>query len=129
MLAPVDSPYSRLTHHQASQMHQACLDILQNTGVRLYEQEAVDLLRDAGCAVEDGSLVRIPPDLVEHAIEVAGIDHVGFGSDFDGVPELPDGISDCTSWGAVTDALAGAGLNDEEIDKVACDNWRRVFRV
>jgi trimethylamine--corrinoid protein Co-methyltransferase len=52
-------------------MHQACLGILQNTGVRLYEQEAVELLRDAGCSVEDGSLVRIPPDLVEQAIEVA----------------------------------------------------------
>jgi trimethylamine:corrinoid methyltransferase-like protein len=42
-------------------MHQACLDILQNTGVRLHEQEAIGLLRDAGCSVEDGILVRIPP--------------------------------------------------------------------
>jgi membrane dipeptidase len=66
---------------------------------------------------------------VMHAIEVAGVDHVGFGSDFDGVPGLPDGIRDCTSWEAILDALADVGLSDKEIEMVACDNWRRVFRV
>jgi membrane dipeptidase len=66
---------------------------------------------------------------VMHAIEVAGIDHVGFGSDFDGVAELPDGIGDCTAWGGVLDALGSVGLSDEEIEKVASGNWRRVFGV
>jgi len=52
-------------------MHRACRDILETTGVRLHEQEAVALLRDVGCCFEDDNLVRIPLDLVEHATMVA----------------------------------------------------------
>jgi trimethylamine--corrinoid protein Co-methyltransferase len=63
--------YSRLTDGQTAQMHKACLEILERTGVQLYEQEAVDLLRNAGCTVEDGNLVRIPSRLVEQAIASA----------------------------------------------------------
>ena len=75
---------------------------------------------------------RIKKDVIAHvmhAVEVASVDHVGFGSDFDGVPALPDGITDCTSWGAVLDALGSVELGDEDMEKIACDNWRRVFGV
>jgi trimethylamine--corrinoid protein Co-methyltransferase len=60
-----------LTGNQAGQLHQAYLGILENTGVQPHEQEAVDLLRDAGCRVEDDSLVQIPQGLVEYATGVA----------------------------------------------------------
>ena len=59
--------FARLTLEQCEKLHNASLEILERTGVRLYEQEAVDLLRKAGAQVSDGNLVRIPARLVEQA--------------------------------------------------------------
>jgi trimethylamine--corrinoid protein Co-methyltransferase len=56
---------------QCETIHQTSLEILRRTGVRVHHAEAVALLRDAGCAVTDGNLVRIPPGLVEWALNQA----------------------------------------------------------
>ena len=66
-------------------------------------------------------------DHVRHAVDVAGVDHVGFGSDFDGVTNLPSGISGCESWPAILRALAGAGFKEIDVHRMAGSNWRRVF--
>jgi microsomal dipeptidase-like Zn-dependent dipeptidase len=60
---------------------------------------------------------------VRHAVDVAGIDHVGLGSDFDGAVPLP---FDATGLVQVTDALLEAGFTDEEVGKVMGGN---VFRL
>jgi len=49
-------------------MHEASLEILERVGVRLYLEEAVDMLKRAGAQVSDGNLVRVPPRLVEMAL-------------------------------------------------------------
>ncbi len=49
-------------------IHLATLEVLRHTGVRVYEAECLDLLREAGCTVTDGSLVRFPRDVVERAL-------------------------------------------------------------
>ena len=56
---------------QCGKIHQASLEILRRTGVRVHHDEALDLLRDAGCPAIDGNLVRIPPGLVEWALAQA----------------------------------------------------------
>ena len=66
---------------------------------------------------------------VEHAADVAGIDHVAFGSDFDGVENLPSGVTDCSSWNVIISSLEDAGWSKTDIEKVAGGNWRRVFGV
>jgi trimethylamine---corrinoid protein Co-methyltransferase len=58
-----------LSDAQARRMHEACLEILERVGVRLYLEEAVALLRKAGARVSDGNLVRVSADLVEKALE------------------------------------------------------------
>jgi len=63
--------FARLTPDQCDRLHQASLDILERTGVRLYEPQAVDLLRRAGAQVADGNRVRIPHRLVEQALATA----------------------------------------------------------
>lgn len=62
---------------------------------------------------------------IRHAVNVAGIDHVGFGSDFDGAVETP---FDVTGVGLVVDALIAAGFNDEEIEKIAGGNAFRILK-
>jgi len=59
--------FRRLTEEQCEKLHQASLQILEQTGARLYEPEAVELLRSAGAKVSDGNLVRVPARLVEQA--------------------------------------------------------------
>jgi trimethylamine--corrinoid protein Co-methyltransferase len=59
--------FSRLTPEQCRKMHNASLEILSRTGVRLYDQEAIDLLKKAGASVSEGNRVRILAGLVERA--------------------------------------------------------------
>lgn len=64
----INSPYGRkLSDDQCQKLYWACLEILEHTGVRMYEQEAVDLLKKAGASVTDGNRVHIPGWLVEKA--------------------------------------------------------------
>jgi len=59
--------YSRLSPEQCQKLHNASLEILSRTGVRLYDQEAIDLLKKAGASISDGNRARIPAGLVEKA--------------------------------------------------------------
>jgi trimethylamine--corrinoid protein Co-methyltransferase len=60
--------YGRLSPEQCQKLHNASLEILARTGVRLYEQEAIDRLKQAGAFVSEGNRVRIPAGLVEKAL-------------------------------------------------------------
>lgn len=60
-----------MDQEQCERIHQASLEILRRTGVRVYHDGALALLKDAGCPVTDGNLVRIPPGLVEWALSQA----------------------------------------------------------
>jgi trimethylamine--corrinoid protein Co-methyltransferase len=62
------SPYAgKLSEGQSQKLYWACLEILERTGVCLYDQEAIDLLKNAGAEVTDGNRVRIPSGMVEKA--------------------------------------------------------------
>lgn len=67
-------PSARLTflsHAEKERLHLATLEVLRRTGVRVHSEEALSLLERAGCAVDDGNLVRIPSHVVEEAIRTA----------------------------------------------------------
>ncbi len=63
--AQLSPHFSVLSAHQMAEIHSASLEILWRTGSRIYCQEALELLKRAGADVSDGTLVRIPPHLVE----------------------------------------------------------------
>jgi membrane dipeptidase len=68
-------------------------------------------------------------DHFEHIIKVAGIDHVGIGSDFDGVPltGLPEGMEDISKLPTITFELVKRGYSDADIKKVLGENLLRVM--
>ncbi|MCX7708174.1 MAG: trimethylamine methyltransferase family protein [Anaerolineae bacterium] len=67
-----DTPrFRKLSDDQIERLHHASLEILDRTGVCLYEPEAVALLQKKGLKVEEGNRVRIPPGLVEWALSIA----------------------------------------------------------
>jgi len=65
---------------------------------------------------------------IDHAVKVAGIDHVGLGSDFDGVPSLPKGIEDVSKLPHITEALLKKGYSEEDVKKILGGNFMRVIR-
>jgi trimethylamine--corrinoid protein Co-methyltransferase len=69
---PDESPepaFGQLTREQCEEIHEASLQILEQTGVRLYHEEALDLLRKAGAKVSEGNRTRIPRKLVAEALK------------------------------------------------------------
>jgi membrane dipeptidase len=67
-------------------------------------------------------------DHIEHVRQVAGIDCVGIGSDFDGIPDTPQGLEGVDKYPALLVELARRGWTDEELSKVAGGNMLRVLR-
>jgi membrane dipeptidase len=65
---------------------------------------------------------------VEHVREVAGIDHVGLGGDYDGVEELPAGLEDVSTYPALLAALAERGWSSDDLARLTCRNTLRVMR-
>jgi len=61
-----------------------------------------------------------------HAAEVAGIDHVGLGSDFDGAP-MPADLGDVAALPRLLEALRDGGFSADEVERIAWGNWRRVL--
>ncbi|HJX84562.1 MAG TPA: membrane dipeptidase, partial [Candidatus Angelobacter sp.] len=67
-------------------------------------------------------------DHIDHIAKVAGIDHVGLGSDFDGVTSLPQGIDSAADLPKITQALYERGYNREQIQRILGGNILRVMR-
>jgi membrane dipeptidase len=67
-------------------------------------------------------------DHIEHVIKVAGIDHVGIGSDFDGVDTLPRQLEDASCYPYITQELLNRGYSKEDILKILGGNILRVLR-
>ncbi len=66
-------------------------------------------------------------DHIEHAIDVGGIDHVGIGSDFDGIAVAPQGLEDISRMGALFDEMRSRGYGEDDMEKVAGGNFLRVM--
>jgi len=68
-------------------------------------------------------------DHIDHIVSIAGVDHAGFGSDFEGVGEsLPVGLKDVSQYPDLIGALSARGYSDEDIAKIAGGNLLRVWR-
>ena len=68
-------------------------------------------------------------DHVDHIRRIAGIEHVGIGSDFDGIDEVPLGLEDASTFPALLEELAGRGYTRTELEAVAGGNFLRVLRA
>jgi membrane dipeptidase len=67
-------------------------------------------------------------DHIEHVRDVAGADHVGIGSDFDGTTDLPEGLGDVSCYPALFAELLARGWSEDECARLAGGNVLRVMR-
>jgi microsomal dipeptidase-like Zn-dependent dipeptidase len=71
--------------------------------------------------------LRLLVDHFDHALQTIGADHVGIGSDFDGVPALPVGMEDCSRLPYLTAELLRRGYGEDELLGVLGGNILRVM--
>ena len=67
-------------------------------------------------------------DHIDHIVRVAGIDHVGIGSDYDGVSSLPKQLEDVSTYPVITQVLLDRGYTAAEVHKIMSGNVMRVLR-
>ncbi|MDZ7261015.1 MAG: membrane dipeptidase [candidate division KSB1 bacterium] len=92
-----------------------------------YQQERRALFQERMKDLPQVSIDRLI-DHIDHVVKVAGIDHVGLGSDFDGISTPPVGLEDCSKLPNITQKLLDRGYSDEDITKILGGNFLRVFR-
>lgn len=68
-------------------------------------------------------------DHIDHIVRVAGLDHVGIGSDYDGVTSLPTQLEDVSTYPLITQALLDRGYTEGEIHQIMSGNILRVMRA
>ncbi len=104
-------------------------DSLIKNGVNPYVAEEILFSKH----VDEVQLFRPTLDqLVEHithVVALVGVDYVGLGSDFDGIPLAPIGLDDVTSYPLITEALVVKGYSTEEIHKILGGNLLRVLKA
>jgi membrane dipeptidase len=66
-------------------------------------------------------------DQLDYVRKVAGVDHVGIGGDFDGITEVVEGLEDVSTYPALFAELARRGWSDNDLRKLAGENFLRVF--
>jgi membrane dipeptidase len=80
--------------------------------------------------VEQGNFPRVDYtkiiEHIDHAVKVAGVEHVGLGSDFDGA-NMPYGMEDATKLPAITEALLKEGYSEDDVRKILGENTLRVM--
>jgi len=91
------------------------------------QSEKRALYRDAMKDVPPVTIDRVI-EHIDHAVSVAGIEHVGLVSDFDGISKAPEGIDDCSMFQEVARKLKEKGYSKKEIEMIMGENLRRLFR-
>lgn len=109
--------------------HTAELDSLVKTGIQ--KEYAVTMLSDK--YAEEAQAARAPLSLLldhlDYIVKLAGVDHVGLGSDFDGINSAPQQLDDVTTYPVITKALLERGYSKKDITKIMGGNILRVLKA
>jgi membrane dipeptidase len=80
-----------------------------------------------GHRVKVAATVEDVANHIDHAVKVAGIDHVGIGSDFDGVSGPPNGLDDVSKMPALIEVLLERDYAERDVKKILGENYLRVI--
>jgi membrane dipeptidase len=106
-------------------------DILKKAGLKDSDAAAKPLIEEFG--KKNPKLyadVKTVADHIDHVVKLIGIDHVGIGSDFDGVGDsLPTGLKDVSQYPNLIFELLKRGYSEEDIAKICSKNVLRVWKA
>jgi membrane dipeptidase len=98
------------------------------TGRALDEFAAADYVKEFGQMFPASATLEDAVAHIDHAVKVAGIDHVGIGSDWDGINAVPAGLEDVSKMPALTAALLRRGYGEGDVRKILGENLLRVLQ-
>jgi len=98
-------------------------------GPALDEFARADYLKEYGEMKPAAATIDDAVAQVVHAVRIAGVDHVGIGSDWDGINMVPTGLEDVSKMPALTAKLLERGLSEEDVRKILGGNLLRVLRA
>jgi membrane dipeptidase len=96
-------------------------------GRQLPWTEETKIIRKFTADIPAPSLGRVA-DHIDHAVQVGGVDHVGLGSDYDGITSAPRGLEDVSKIPDLVTELARRGYSEEDLEKILGGNLLRVMR-
>jgi membrane dipeptidase len=102
--------------------------VLQISFGSMFITPAYQRAADRGDASPPRGTVSDVADHVDHVVRLVGIDHVGLGSDFDGVPSVPVGLEDVSRYPALVAELLRRGYAEDDVRKLLGENLLRVWR-
>ena len=70
---------------------------------------------------------KLIADHIDHVVSLVGIDHVGLGSDYDGIEVTPDGMEDISMMPRIFDELRSRGYSESDLSKIASENFFRIL--
>jgi membrane dipeptidase len=109
--------------------HKAERDSILASGKKGYEADGI-LAKEYPKEIEDMQApFHLLFDHLAYIVKLAGIDHVGLGGDFDGIPFTPKVLTDVTKYPLITKELKKRGYSKEEIYKILGGNFIRVFKA
>ncbi len=76
----------------------------------------------------DPGTIHVVLDHIDQIVKIAGIDHVGLGSDYDGITKLPAQLEDVSTYPNITQGLLDRGYSEQEIHKILGGNLLRAMR-
>jgi len=98
------------------------------SGHALDDFAAEEVRRLFGTRIKVVATIEDVADHIDHAVRIAGIDHVGIGSDFDGVSGPPNGLEDISKMPALVDVLVRRGYRKRDLKMILGENFLRVIR-
>ncbi len=98
------------------------------TGAALDDFAAKEYFKDKTEFHVGHATVEDAAECIDHVIKVAGIEHVGIGSDFDGISSVPRGLENVAMVPNLTAALLKRGYSEDDIKKIMGENFLRVIR-
>jgi membrane dipeptidase len=88
-------------------------------------EEALDVWAQANPAPK--ATLRQVADHIDHLRDVMGVEHIGIGSDFDGITTTPEGLEDVSTYPALFDELLARGYSADDVARIAGRNLLRVM--
>lgn len=91
-------------------------------------RKAWNMVQDEIMALPRPSYTLIA-DHIDHVVDIAGVDHVGLGSDFDGIEVTPEGMEDISMMPRIFEELLRRGYSDDDLAKIASGNFFRIMNL
>jgi membrane dipeptidase len=92
------------------------------------DRAAGELARWEAANPAPGSTIADMADHIDHIRRLAGIDHIGIGADYDGMPSGPEGMEDVSGYPSLFEELARRGYSQTDLEKISLRNALRVLR-